>query len=340
MPAGIARVLLAQGAVYVRTTRALLDAGLSLDVGDQRSHFREVPEDKLASFGIPMEYRPELDPDALGTLHGAVAKPPAESDAEGESEAEAPAPMVVKLNEMQDWALPDHNTLQFRLNAWDQPLRYDVASPIVLPQQEEELEFSALLGAHRAAARLQLRLEDENGVILHTADLPFDVNHHGGTHMIGYKEVRTVLPPSAGSCKLWMTMIFDRYTGKAGEPEPYLFIADPNVQRKARPDAVPAEELHTNPGAEGLGMVWASAELAAELRPSDDLSLIVGEGGLSAEDRHPDPHGTGRGQPPHAEIPVLGTRPLPVPHRRQARLRTLYRRRADGGAHPQQLFQR
>lgn len=264
IPAGVSRVLLAQGAVYLRTTRALLDEGLSLDVGSARSHFREIPEDEITNFGVAIEYRPELDADALGEINGLT-------------DEEEP-PLDAMLNELKDWILPDHATLQFRYRKTGQPIRYDVGAPIILPGGQSDLEFSAYLGAHRSAARLQIRLADAEGHVLHEADLPFDMNHHGGTHMIGYKQVLVELPPCPeGTCTLHMSVLFDRFAGKDDDAEPYLFVADPKVQRRGRADATPAEDLHTSPGAEGKNMVWASAELASELKPTHDLSLVAGD---------------------------------------------------------------
>ena len=55
---------------------------------------------------------------------------------------------------------------------------------------------------------------------------------------------------------LRISVLFDQFSGNEDDPEPYLFVADPNVRRKIRPDAIPAERL--KPSIEAFGSHKAS----------------------------------------------------------------------------------
>ena len=281
IPASVARVVAARGAVYLRTTRAQLDQGLSLEVGGQRSHFEEVPEDGIAAFGFPLDYRPEFDVPDLGASD-MVDRPPEASAADGtdaEAGESAPAEPAVEamLNALDDWTLEDHATLQLKVRHPDAPARFAVAAPITLPPHGKDLHFSALLAGHRAGGRLHVAIEDPEGRALDSFEFPFDEAHHGGRHIQGYKQVVRPLPPCSGESVLRLSVLFDRNLGTAEDAEPYFFVADPHVLRKPRPGAVPAEELHTNPGATGQGVIWTRAPVPAVLAAGDSLDLIVGD---------------------------------------------------------------
>ena len=258
IPQGISRLLLARGAVYLRCGRARVDDGLSLVIADARSHFTVIDETEIADFDVALEYRPEFDPDDLGIVDAGRG---------GGADVDA------MLNGLPDWTLADRPTLQLRLPKTG-ALNFAVTDPIVLPAHGEALEFSAHLGAHRAAGRLHVELTDSGGTRLFENSFPFDNTRHGGRFAEGYRAVGCALPRAPNvATTLRLTIYFDRFTGTEDEGEPFLFVADPHVHRQAAPGALPAEDLHDAPGADARSLVWARAPLPRLLEAGEALGL-------------------------------------------------------------------
>jgi GT2 family glycosyltransferase/glycosyltransferase involved in cell wall biosynthesis len=268
IPASIARVILSRGTVYIRTGRAQLDKGVSLAVGRAQTRFEEVPEDEVALFAFPQEYRPAFDKTHLGDN----IEP--RLDEEGKSR---PA-FETMLNDLPDWTLEGHDTLQLRMVETDAPARFEMAAPIALPPHGKDFLFSALLGIHRGTGRLLGRVEDMDGKLLESFEVPFDTGHHGGRYMQGYKPVVRPLLPAAEPSRVRLAVLFDARIGEPDSGEPYFFIADPHVFRKPRPNAEPAEELHSTPRANDPDQLWARAPVPALLSAGSDLVLQARDG--------------------------------------------------------------
>ncbi len=181
-------------------------------------------------------------------------------------------------NHLPDWSLEGAETIQLMIHRQEDPCDVFFDSAIEVPEVTPGLAFTALLGAHRARARLQVRFEDTLTGERQAARFEFDRGHPGGRQRGGYLEVRHPLPAHFRACRVTLAV---EYLGpEGGEPgaEPFLFLADVAVTGE-KPEAPSARLLSPEwiiGGTAEQPGDWIRARLPAALGPGQDIALRLG----------------------------------------------------------------
>ncbi|QFT94711.1 N-acetylglucosaminyl-diphospho-decaprenol L-rhamnosyltransferase [Roseovarius sp. THAF9] len=197
------------------------------------------------------------------------------------------------VNHLMDWALPGTQTIQVMVVRRESPCKIHIDRPITVDVEEKGLCFNALLGVHRATARLKVTfLHVETGVVSERR-IDFNPAALGGRNASEYQDVSIPLPAGSGRFEIRLTLNYSGFVDDGSGSEPFLFLSDvhvgPNRRGSAKgrlnPEMLVGDKIPS-------GGVWLSAYLPAI--PAPESTISVNQGGQSES----------FSLPPEAEITV------------------------------------
>ncbi|MBF9045970.1 glycosyltransferase [Rhodobacterales bacterium LSUCC0031] len=160
------------------------------------------------------------------------------------------------VNKLSDWMLENGQTIQTRIDGFEEPHLIDIAHPIVVPHINQSLHFEAYIAGHRCRASLVLRFDPITGGPSEQAEVKLDPRHNGGPSVNGYQKVTIPVPRKRGGVRIGMQIKYDGYRPDGSDNYPYFFIANAQVASpNFTPNSLqPLQKVIGNDG--GTGDQW------------------------------------------------------------------------------------
>ncbi len=261
LPAGVAQVIVSNGAVMAHLTADLMERGAGIAVGQDRLRFAPVSGEDGDLPSPLTEFRPRFDsPEVIK-----VTEP---------EDIAADELCLAFVNEMPDWGLANRDTVQLQFARTDQPCELALTAGLRLPAHATPLTFHASLAVHRAAGRFLLRMTDLDSGKTETRSFSFDPTRVGGTDLNHYLHIEHVIPPAASELEISMSIAFDAFTGTDEDMPPYFFVADPHVNRDVQEEDTHDALIFEGPGGGTGDYVWARAPLPGFVSGRTELAFL------------------------------------------------------------------
>ncbi|MEM7597357.1 MAG: glycosyltransferase [Pseudomonadota bacterium] len=263
LPADIGRVLFAPDGVYIwANADAAPDLRLSVlgrEYGVQRPQDAGRPVPEVPNVGAS---KPTFQSKFVFNPTHVGATPRVEG---------APTKVTAMLNQLGDWKLDDHDTLQLCLEEVSSVTDIDLAPPVNLPASKTSFEVDLSIALHRCVADAVLTIEGEDGPPL-TLSRPIDAQKFGGQARKGYCNLTFEVPASATPRSLRLSV---QYKWSHGEQDgaPFIFVADAKVAGLPLNRHAVMERVLRGPATDAGDCVFAELAMA-EIPPSAAVSLI------------------------------------------------------------------
>lgn len=182
------------------------------------------------------------------------------------------------VNHLMDWALPGTQTVQIMVTRSGSPCKIEIDRPIVVDATEPDMCFRALLGVHRAVARLKVTFLNVESGVKSDRKIDFSPASLGGRNVNEYQAVSIPLPAIGGRFEVRLSISYSVYVDDGSGTEPFLFLSDVHVgpEKPGGKNSSLTPEILVGDMLPHDG-VWMSAHLPAI--PSPETTLRIGVNG-------------------------------------------------------------
>lgn len=182
----------------------------------------------------------------------------------------------VSVNGLTDWALAGSQTLQVKIQTYDQPLRVAFGAPIEIEQATPKMTFQTLVAQHRIHGNLLVTFTDRATGAVSDHTVPLSPAAGGGISPETYQNVQMPLPDGFENGTVQLALEYLHYVPDDQPVEPFFFMADTRVTSpKAASRRLTTPRIIAAPTNTG-GRVWMKAPLPAPMLGGDEMVLTVG----------------------------------------------------------------
>ena len=184
---------------------------------------------------------------------------------------------AVWVNKLPDWSLSGHQTVQVLISERQVPCQVKIQRPVVVQKREPGMVFKALLGIHRAEAKLHVTFSSSKKNLSENKIIKFDGRFQGGQQEAGYQEISLALPEWDDQIEIRMTLEYLRFVDDGSGYEPFLFVADPHVEVPQNSSGVNFSPLFLLGSSDSCHGKCFSARLPRIPVPGEKVCLTAGE---------------------------------------------------------------
>ena len=136
----------------------------------------------------------------------------------------------LRVNELKEWALLGHDTIQIKFNRRDERFKVSFGKRIVFTSSGENHIFRTNLATHRASATLIVEFRELNSGRLQRHKIPFRSDCKGGMTTVGYQNVEIIGPKWIGLVEIDLSVEYEGYNDDGSSQDAFAFIAGTRVE--------------------------------------------------------------------------------------------------------------